>query len=325
MKKSEIRHIIREILKEQIDFQQYPYLSGSPASLNATYPENTTLKVGGENFYLYIDGPNGNELPICLWAENTVLSGILGDQLYSLQVYQDVCTETYEDYLQNNLDLTQPQLNQTYACCNEINSIYGGVQLTPSSNNVIGSTPTDAEPMSPVTTCREFKKGHNSNGEFDVCCDHYIYNNVNYPGQTPDGGIWTTYPWLEEQMCDNCPGYGGGMDNLDVVCACCPHYETTADRSLPDEEEPAFGSRMANAPSPEEPEIQSRSAAQPAAMPFVPGINEPPEKQTPTSRIKTGIIKKKEKMKKAPNIPIGRKKQKQKEKEKNKDRFGFKK
>ena len=311
MKKPEIQHIIREVLNEQIQFQTDTYSNPYDTWDWPTYPEDSQVQIGGENLFLYIEGPNGNELPLCLWSPNTVLSGIPGNQLHSLQVYQEVCTETYEDYLENSLDLTPVQLNQTYACCNEINSIYGGVQLTPTADNVIGSAPADAEQLSPIMNCQNTMTGYNSDGDFSICCDHYMYNNANYPGQSPDGGIWTTYPWLEEQMCDGCSGYGGGMDNLDTVCACCPNYTAPSDRPLPGgEERPA--ARMASAPSPEEPEIQSRSAVQPAAaaIPFVPGINEPPLKSTPTSRMKKGIEKKKQKL----SIDF----------EKNKERFGSK-
>jgi len=147
MKKKKLKNIFREYLDlgEQIywsDTEDSPFHynddEGNPFTLSSTFSGeiSSNLHFGGEHFNPYIESSDGKELPMCLFYNNTFNQGSTGDgdgffdSVDSLQSYRNICNSMGDIISNGNTgDMSDLSINQTIACCNEINTAHGGINI----------------------------------------------------------------------------------------------------------------------------------------------------------------------------------------------------
>ena len=144
MKKKNLKNIFREYLDlgEQIywsDTEDSPFHynddEGNPFTLSSNFSGeiSSNLHFGGEHFNPYIESSDGKELPMCLFYNDTFNQGTTGNNFVdvdSLQQYRDICNSMGDMISGGSTgEMSDLAINQTVACCNEINTAHGGITI----------------------------------------------------------------------------------------------------------------------------------------------------------------------------------------------------
>ena len=262
MKKKNLKNIFREYLDlgEQIywsDTEDSPFHynddEGNPFTLSTNFSGeiSSNLHFGGEHFNPYIESSDGQELPICLFYNNTFNQGSgTGDfeDVESLQYYKSICNGFNPDNTGGMSDLA---INQTIVCCHEINTAHGGITIDSdlvnssleymSNPSAGGFDVTDVEPISEPEPEPEPEE---ETPEEEI------------PADTTSEGCEN----MQQAIESDANLASGGMDNIPSFCQMCSTVGFENSDNLPQGE---FCACCDNAPN-QEPEEETPEPETPA-------------------------------------------------------------
>jgi hypothetical protein len=124
---------LKEVVKEQLywsDTENSPFHwdqgTGNPYDLINNFNDFAPdLHFGGDHFSPYMESTDGHELPMCLFYQGTFGSGGLTGAIQNLQLYKNICNG-----IGNSPGQMADSIGQTIACCEELNTAYGGIDIT---------------------------------------------------------------------------------------------------------------------------------------------------------------------------------------------------